>query len=169
MDLITKAKRYFGVTSNINKAGYINLDGTLLDFSGGNSKRMYDHRDIKSVFKKEDYVCNTAEVNCYGDNSSAMFSYMYLGNIRWSPESNGFDLEATKEPTEYQYKTILRILDTLFGRGDFYCRIDFTDNMKDKLAAWVEYEDDNFNPDRIIKDIKYFYRNGKLPNIRWDS
>lgn len=80
------------------------------------------------------------------------------------PESNGFDIEATKEPTEAQYKAILRILDTLLGRGDNYCYIDFTDNSYDKQVANIEYEDDDFFPDDIIKDIKYFYKNGHLPN-----
>lgn len=82
MDVITRAKRYFGVTADINKGAYINLDGTMLNFSGGSSKRIYDHRDISDVFKEEDYTCKSHYANPYGDASSAMLSYMYMGNIR---------------------------------------------------------------------------------------
>lgn len=163
MELVNRAKQEFGTTTNINKAAYINLDGSMLDFSGGHYKRLFDHRDIQNVFEDDDYIIKSDEENCFGDNSSAMLSYCYMGNIRWLPESNGLDLEASKEPTEDQYATIYKILYELMSHSEDYFYIDFTNNMKDVQVTNIYYEDKIIDPKEIIGDIKYFYKTGKKP------
>jgi GNAT superfamily N-acetyltransferase len=47
--LFAKAIKHYGTTEDIRKAGYIGLDGTMLDFSEGQEARTLDHGDIASI------------------------------------------------------------------------------------------------------------------------
>ena len=57
--VFSRAKRYFGVTTNPREAGYILPDGTMLDFSGrrfgaSGGERTMDHREIAFAWPEED-------------------------------------------------------------------------------------------------------------------
>jgi len=59
-ELVERAKKKFGVTTDLREAGYLLEDGSLLDFSGkreGGSPRTrgYDHREISRVIDTGDY------------------------------------------------------------------------------------------------------------------
>lgn len=141
--LLSNAKKYFG-TLPINDwelAFYINTDGTLLDgsgikFGGLGNYRTTDHREISKVFNKEI------------DGYDAMLSYEKEGNIRFIPESQGFEI--MKEPTPEQYNTIARISRQFNGN----CGIDFINEYGDNIHS-IEY--DFARPYKIVQDIKDFF------------
>jgi len=59
-ELERRAINEFGLTSNIDEAGYILSDGRLLDFSGKNQggpggERVRDHREIEGIFDKKTF------------------------------------------------------------------------------------------------------------------
>ena len=164
MDYVDKAKKIFGTTTNPEKAAWINLDGSMLNFGYNHYKRIDDHRQISRIFDDDDELIQTDDMNPYGETSDGMMTYMYMGNIRWIPETNGFDLEASKEPTDAQYSTIYRILNRIYD----YVTIDISDNKRDRVVDSTDYEDD-IDPKKIINDIKYFYRNGKFPKSKFHS
>ena len=145
--IITKAKKYFGLTNNFREAGYLLPDGTMLDFSGkreGGSPgtRSFDHRQIGMA----------DEYNADLD----MISFMEDGNIRMMPEAPGLDI--TKEPTKEQYATIKRFA-IHFG-GDLM--IDFYNPKDPYTKTGIDYKKGT-NPDRIVNDIKRYYREGISP------
>lgn len=141
--LLSNAKKYFG-TLPINEwelAFYINIDGTLLDgsdikFGGEGYYRTTDHREISKIFNKEI------------DGYDAMLSYEKEGNIRFIPESQGFEI--MKEPTDRQYNTIARISRQFNGN----CGIDFINEYGDTIHN-IEY--DFARPYKIVQDIKDFF------------
>ena len=141
--LLSNAKKYFG-TLPINDwelAFYINTDGTLLDGSGikfGADRyyRIIDHREISNAF------------DIPIDGYDAMLNYEKEGNIRFIPESQGFEI--MKEPTEEQYNTIARVSRQFNGK----CGIDFINEYGDNIHN-IEY--DFARPYKIVHDIKDFF------------
>lgn len=148
-DIYKKAKRKFGITNNVQVAGYINLDGTMLDFSGGYDYRLHDHRDISEIM---------SDVS----GTKAMNAYISQGNIRLMPESPSIELDYQHEPTTKQYATIRKVVDTLLAKLDNYGRffVEFSD--ADSSVESREYGR-NTPTSKIISDIQYFYKNGVLP------
>lgn len=47
--ILDRAIAHYGVTDDINKAGYITPDGRMLDFSEGGKTRQLDHGDVASI------------------------------------------------------------------------------------------------------------------------
>lgn len=141
--LLSNAKNYFGTlpTNEWELAFYINTDGTLLDGSGSKfgADRYYrtiDHREISDAF------------DIPIDGYDAMLTYEKEGNIRFIPESQGFEI--MKEPTEEQYNTIARVSRQFNGN----CGIDFIDEYGDNIHS-IEY--DFARPYKIVQDIKDFF------------
>ena len=146
-DLKDNAKDYFGTTFYKKLAGYLNTDGTYLDFSGekfgnvGATTRSMDHREIADII-------DTAE-----DGTDAMHQYMSEGNIRLMPEAPGINL--MKEPTPQQYKELKDYIYYFLGRDkEFY--VDISDTH-----GWVvksfEYESPT-SVDLILLDIKDWFK-----------
>ncbi len=52
-DYLAEAKEEYGTTDNVLLAGYINTDGSMLDFSGGYESRFIDHSEIDVIFDDE--------------------------------------------------------------------------------------------------------------------
>lgn len=102
------AKDFFGTTENIQEAGYILPDGSMLDFSGANfggsvrGKRMLDHRDIRDAF--EEFI-GTKEF----PDGVGMEDFINAGAIRFQPENITFML--AHSPTKAQLETIDEILE----------------------------------------------------------
>lgn len=160
-EIVNKAKELFGTTTGLSKVSYINIDGTLLDFSGGHYKRLFDHRDIQDVFYELELDIDSQYPDIkspYGDSTQGMFAYMNLGNIRFMPESNCFNFASTIEPTDAQYEALYNVLCRL---PNDYTNIEFTDVRVDKQIAYKDYEP--FEPKKVIDDIRYFYKNDRLP------
>lgn len=146
-DYLTEAKEQYGTTDNVLLAGYINTDGSMLDFSGGYESRFIDHSEIDVIFDDESGV-------------DAMYAYMRMGNIRLMPEAPSLEFNSKVEPTSQQYDTIQKAIDTLIEKnGKFY--IEFTSDEGSSVAN-RQYER-GVPTSRILDDISYFYKNGKLP------
>ena len=167
-----EAIKHFGTTGSYRSAGYILEDGQMLDFSGlhwegdlspeeKQARRSYydsryvDHGDIFEAFEK------------ISDNypSDAGLAFMTRGNIRIVPETPGLEMSAYVEPTAKQYariKDYIRTADRGAGGLDSgYFAIDFTTDRRRRPEV-LKYEG-KLNPDRIVNDIKSFYKTGEIP------
>lgn len=103
-DYLTEAKEQYGTTDNVLLAGYINTDGSMLDFSGGYESRFIDHSEIDTIFDEESGV-------------DAMYAYMRMGNIRLMPEAPSLEFNSGVEPTSQQYDTIKKAIDILIEKN----------------------------------------------------
>lgn len=142
----------FGKTYNWRETGYILQDGSKLDLSGRNQgapggSRQVDHREIFDIYEDGD---------TYG--TDAMIEFMARGNIRVSPEYPGINLQV--EPTDAQYEQIRSLIDRV-AWNEKYFAVDF-DNKNGDTIANLEYEN-NISANKIISDIKYYFKEGKLP------
>lgn len=142
--LYLQAKEHFGTTSNPKLAGYLNVDGSLLDFSWGQGYRGTDHREIDQIM--DDY-----------SGSEAMYHYMNLGNIRVKPETPG--IEIIVEPTKEQYDMIDRLATYfVYRENNFY--LDMSDKDGYNVGS-VEYNKGDIH--NIVYDIQNYFKTGKLP------
>lgn len=145
-------KREFGTTTRWTKTGYLMTDGSQLDLSGKKqggmpNGRNVDHREIFDIYDDADD---------YG--TDAMIQFMAKGHIRVSPEFPGINLQI--EPNDIQYKKLKALIEDLgYRKGCFM--IDFDDKYGDTVES-LEY-DDNFTANKIIDDIRYYYKNGEVP------
>lgn len=137
------AKDYFGTvpTYNWELGFWINTDGTILDgsgkkFGGEGYYRITDHREISQVDEQGK------------DGYDSMLDYERRGNIRFIPESQGFEI--MKEPTDAQYNTIRNI--SRYFQGD--SGIDFTDEHGNNIYK-IEYQD--IKSYKLVNDIKNFF------------
>lgn len=140
----------YGRTFSWNTTGYIFKNGTKLDLSGKSvgapgGYRALVHRDIFDIY----------EVDSYTD---AMIEFMARGNIRVAPESPGINLIV--EPTEAQYEQITSLVERL-GWKEKEFHVDF-DNENGSTIGSLDY-DGNVSARKVIADIKYFFREGKIP------
>ena len=149
-DIYKAAKKKFGTTTNPRVAGYINVDGTMLDFSGGyDNYRFYDHRDIADIMSDL-------------SGTQAMNAYIAQGNIRLMPESPSIELDYQHEPTAKQYTTIRKVVDTLLAELDNYGKFYLEFSNENSSVESREYGR-NTPTGKILSDIQYFYKNGALP------
>ena len=141
-DSYIKAKEEFGTTTRINLAGWLNVDGTMLDFSEGQGYRVQDHREIQNI---------------YNDNSwtDALIQYLAEGNIRL--QSYGFEL--WRKPTSQQIEILKRIIRN--NNGEIVVDIDI--NKKGDTNSY-EYEEGT-PVNKIIEDINNYFDNGIEPVI----
>ena len=145
--LLDNAKDYFGTTFYKKLAGYLNTDGTYLDFSGekfgnaGSTTRAMDHREIADII-------DTAE-----DGTDAMYKYISEGNIRLMPEAPGINL--MKEPTSEQYEKLKDYIYYFLGRDkEFYVDISDTNGG---IVKSFEYKSPT-SVDLILLDIKDWFK-----------
>ena len=162
-DVEKAAVEHFGITDDLRTGGYILRDGRMLDFSGAhwlegqsqediarwkrqNNSRQVDHEDTFEAFEMA------------GDDfpSDSRKEFINRGNIRMSPEAPGINIAA--EPTSEQYQVIRELIrENPSGREGFYVDVEDRNRRVEKLAY-----DGNVNADRVINDIKHFYKNGEV-------
>ena len=162
-DVEPAAVEHFGITDDLRTGGYILRDGRILDFSGAhwlegqsqediarwkrqNNSRQVDHEDIFEAFEMA------------GDDfpSDSRKEFINRGNIRMSPEAPGINIAA--EPTSEQYQVIRKLIrENPSGREGFYVDVEDRNRRIEKLVY-----DGNVSADRVINDIKYFYKNGEV-------
>ncbi len=145
-----KVLEKYGRTFSWNTTGYILKNGTKLDLSGKSvgapgGYRALDHRDIFDIYEVDSYT-------------EAMIEFMIRGNIRVAPESPGINLIV--EPTEAQYEQITSLVERL-GWKEKEFHVDF-DNENGSTIGSLDY-DGNISARKVIADIKYFFKEGKLP------
>lgn len=157
-DIISLAIEAFGLTNNMNQAGYILPDGKLLNF-GSYGSREIDHRNIKSVYDEYNIKIWSDE---YRFNYVADF--MNHGAIRCCVNSGLLDM--TREPTKVQYSVINNFVRKA---NDGEIDVDFTDDEGNVLHA-VSYAA-NVRPQQVVGDIYRYYNDGIKPQgtIQYES
>ncbi len=140
----------YGKTYRWVETGYLLKDGTRIDMSGRNDGapggyRTVDHRDIFYDIS-EDY------------GTDAMVEFMSRGNIRVMPESPGINLQV--EPTEAQYRQIQNLVENLGWKNKEFS-VDF-DNANGDTIGNLYYEG-NVSARKVVEDIKYYFKEGKVP------
>lgn len=148
-DSYIEAKEHFGTTNVFEKAGYINIDGTMLNFSGKSegyeqNYRTQDHRDISEIFTGL-------------NGTEALMQYLEEGNIRL----HTYGFEIAKKPTEKQIKTLTKFIDS--RNGEVIVDLNRESAFKDNILS-VEYPSNTKAP-KIINDINNFFDTGKEPVI----
>lgn len=143
-EYINKAEKYFGTTTDYRLAGYLTVNGKMLDFSDGQRTRVQDHREINDVL---DFLGDDANF------SDGLINFMNMGNIRL----NSYGIDIAKQPNNNQISVLKKIFDKLKGE----VTIDFSNSNGDNVAN-VDYIKGT-SSEKIISDINYFYKNGALP------
>lgn len=154
-----KMKEHFGTTENMNVAGYMLKDGTLLDFSGKHwgdttsKTRTVDHRDIQEVLPDD-------------DNGFLSVQKMRAdGNIRLEPEIGGINLAV--EPTKKQYEYLQDYISyMLFKRDSEGVVVDFS-SADDEYGNRVKalYYEPNTNPKQVLNDIRNYFQGKEASDI----
>lgn len=144
--IVKDAEKNFGLTNNPDEAGYLTINGKMLDFSekknGGQAgMRSLDHIAVEN-----------------------MSDFMDMGNIRLQPEAGGFEL--LKEPNDIQYKKLRSYLKNNTVANNNGVFIGFS---KDKYSigrngdGFLSY-DAPINVDQIINDVKAHYNQSENTN-----
>lgn len=148
-----QAARKYKTTDDVRKAGYLLPDGRMLDFSGGDTRRTVDHREVKDVF-------GPAELGRDAKPAQYMNRFIAEGNVRVMAETPGVDMSAETPPTRQQLREIEKMADTLGAqKGAFSIDISRADGSQ---AAAREYSG-RVKGSEIVHDIEAFYKNGALP------
>ena len=153
--LFDRAKEFFGTTNDLNEAGYILPDGSMLDFSGrhqveGDSsflrgRRSVDHRDIFDLaYEKDGWTETGIETD--------MADFINRGAIRIDSNAGAINLSII--PTEQQISKLSRLIEK--NGGDVY--VDFGAPDTDHYA---EYS--GAKASRVINDIKRYFTEGYKP------
>ena len=125
------AKKIYGTTTYFKHAGYLLVDGEMLNFGGGGSyldPRAIDHHNLNI-------------------NGVTLYDFLALGNIRITPEGPGF--EFCKTPTREQIGTIKKFISE-YGNKNGYFLVDRVDAKGNQI--WnKEYESYEYGD--IISDI----------------
>ena len=140
----------YGKTYRWVETGYLLKDGTRIDMSGRNDGapggyRTVDHRDIFYDISGD-----------YG--TDAMVEFMSRGNIRVMPESPGINLQV--EPTEAQYRQIQNLVENLGWKNKEFS-VDFDNSNGDTIDNL--YYEGNVSARKVIEDIRYYFKEGKVP------
>lgn len=150
-DHVKTVEEYFGRTYNINEAGYILINGHLLDMSGrhegaSGGYRSVDHREISDALG-DDYGGD--------DYSGAMIEFMREGNIRIMPEGGGINVSV--KPNSAQMEVLSRYVSKF--RGEVTLDID---DLNGNTIASVEYPKYT-HANTVLKDITDYFEKGKIP------
>lgn len=141
---IQNAVRHFGLTQIFRLAGYILIDGSLLNMSAQGYNRDIDHREIYHVLGTE---LDESPDSCPAGSCSyaGMVQFINYGNIRLL--SRGFEL--AKRPTRPQRHTIARLV-----REQPEIYIDIA-NSKGQVVTHFEHAYEN--PAVILSDIDSYF------------
>ena len=148
--LFADAKAEFGVTNNLNVAGYMLPDGSLLDLSEVNNGgpagvRTRDHREIASVMDDREYDSQTEYIT----------DFLNEGAIRLMPESDAINLSVAPSAEQRE-----KLLDYFYKKNGYI--ILEIDGPNGNSAAYVEYNKGT-SPYRIMRDIDNYFNEGIVP------
>ncbi len=146
---VEDAEREFGTTTSFDKAGYLDTNGNLLDFSDGQGYRVRDHREIDQVLDLPEDA----------DYSDGLIQFMNEGNIRM--QSYGIDISVA--PNDKQIGMLRKFFRKLNGE----VTVDFSKENGD-TAGSTEYIEGT-SSDRIIGDINNYFKTGEVPRGNSDS
>lgn len=142
INLETTLLKAYGATDNPNVAGFITPSGHMLDFSGGGDTRGQDHRNISHYIDALGFKAD--------NRTDAMNVAKSMGFIRFSPESNGFDMATM--PTQEQFELMRSLIRKFNGN----VVLDLGE------GAYMQYE--KGTPVEVVfTDIKNYYKHGMKP------
>lgn len=148
-EIAKKAEKVFGTTNNFKLAGYLDVNGKLLDFSEGQGYRVQDHREISEVLDlPED-----------SDYSDGLIEFMNEGNIRL--QEYGIDIAV--KPNDEQRKVLRDFFNSLDGE----VIVDFSNANGDSIGS-AEYTRGTASA-RILNDIDSYFNGGDIPSGNADS
>jgi hypothetical protein len=96
-----QARKYYGITTDPYKAGYILRDGTFLDYSEGQPDRTLDHRDIENVMDKPE----ESKGDRYSDYVEPFLNL--TGAIRVSYQGGVWSVDIATSPSNAQIEKIV--------------------------------------------------------------
>lgn len=139
-----KAARKFGTTGRFDLAGYLTVNGALLDFSQRQGYREQDHREISEVldFLPEDH-----------GYSDGMIEFMNLGNIRMQ----NYGIDIARVPNAAQKTTLRKFFNSLNGE----VTVDLSDADGNTVGS-LEYNKGT-GAEKILNDIDSYFKTGKIP------
>lgn len=146
------AVKYFGTTRNFKIGGYVQKNGTILDFSESNMgsdglERYADHRYINRIIFDYETDKKISDIE-----SPDIWEYIDLGNIRLNYPS-GFDLSQPMTPKQ---EIVMRryIQDCARNsRSGFYVTIF----KNGKTQTYFEY--DKIYVETVMRDIDNYFNN----------
>lgn len=150
-----KMEKHFGTTKNYDVAGYLLIDGEMLDFSGKHwgdptsTTRQVDHRDIQEVLDGR------------GNNGvNAMIDMISNRNIRLMPETGGINL--AHAPNGYQEKVLRGYINHF--RGEVIVDVDAFGG--DTIESFRYNR--GTSSERILNDIRDYFNKGIKPEKQSD-
>lgn len=153
----TEAENHFGLTDDFTEAGYITVNGKLLDFSGRHwggdtrGRRDVDHSEIAEA-ENISYF-SSGEL----DGWAAAQKFIDDGNIRLLDDTGGINLSS--EPNAAQTS----ILRDYINRHGGEVTIDVT-NENGTPVQTFEYNRGT-SSQKVINDLKAYFNNGTVPQI----
>lgn len=148
-NIAKKAEKQFGTTNNFKLAGYLDVNGKLLDFSEGQGYRVQDHREISEILELPEDA----------DYSDGLIEFMAEGNIRL--QEYGIDIAV--KPNSKQ-RSVLR---DFFNSLDGEVTVDFSNVNGDSIGS-AEYVQGTAST-RILNDIDNYFDGGDVPEGNIDS
>ena len=140
-----KAAQAFGITDSFERAGYLTVNGQLLDFSRDQQGRAKDHREISDVL---DFL---PDGHGQSDGPTA---FEGMGNIRL--QSGGIEL--VKAPNAAQVKELRRFFRSRNGQ----VVVDFAEEDGSYIGS-LNYEKGT-SADRILRNIDAYFETGNIPH-----
>lgn len=118
MKIEEAAKRFFGITTDINKAGFILADGTMLDLSGNHlkdtdsNKRMLMHFSFFGINKYGFSLESLFEYYRFFYKKYPLLQFMHHANaMRCRCNNIYMYAEYTKVPTKEQLQIVKQVFD----------------------------------------------------------
>lgn len=151
------AEENFGTTDNFDVAGYLTVNGKMLDFSGkhwgatNSNIRQVDHADISEVEGITYYVNNDLS------GADAVQRFIDDGNIRILPENNAINLSVM--PNNEQIDVLYDYISEKNGE----ITVDIT-NINGRTEQTFEYGKGT-SAKKVINDLKTYFSTGEVPQI----
>ncbi|MBO7240230.1 MAG: hypothetical protein J6V23_07090 [Bacteroidaceae bacterium] len=148
-EMYNTMENHFGTTNKYDVAGYLLLDGKMLDFSGKHwgddfsTSRQVDHRDIQEVLEDSH------------NGVQSMVSMISNGNIRLMPETGGINL--AKMPNGEQLSALQGYINHFKGE----VVIDIDEIGGDTVHSFNYSR--GTSASKILHDISGYFQLGEIP------
>ncbi len=145
--VVKEAVETFGITYNINEAGYVLPDGRMLDFSGRHENPGYVRKGDVFIPEGRDYLAGSRRI-LHSDIGPGVEAFLDMGAMRIDGLAIVADIGS--RPTSKQYKQ----LEELAFRGEIL--VDMADGTrKDYIVSSADFS-------KIKGQIERFYSGGTI-------
>lgn len=144
---VSAAVEKFGVTNDIERAGFVVPNGRMLNLSQYGLKGVR-HKLIEAVYD-----------DVKGDE--AINRFLQEGNVRIKASAPGIEIGESVVPTISQINTMKKFINTSLAKNDVFY-LDITDKNGNEVAS-VTYDAEDVDVSDILYDIERYYDKGKIP------